>query len=62
MKQNLEVMNQIYKNFSSMIEDDRKHRMFGNDYLVQELLIENELIKRVMAVPSEHLEAVEQSI
>ncbi len=62
MKQNVEVMNQIYKNFSSMIEDDWQHRRFGNDYLVLELLVENELIKWVLAVPSEHLEAIEQSI
>lgn len=62
MKQNVEVMNQIYKNFSSMVEDDWKHRHFGNDYLVLELLVENELIKRILAVPGEHLEAIEQSI
>ncbi|USN57155.1 MAG: hypothetical protein H6766_01435 [Candidatus Peribacteria bacterium] len=62
MKQNLEVMNQIYKNFSSLVEDDWQHRRFGNDYLVLELLVENELIKWVLAVPGEHLEAVEQSI
>ncbi len=62
MKQNVEVMNQIYKNFSSMVEDDWSHRRFGNDYLVLELLVENEMIKRVLAVPSEHLEAIEQSI
>lgn len=62
MKQNVEVMNQIYKNFSSLIEDDWQHRRFGNDYLVLELLVENELIKWVLAVPADQLEAVEQSI
>jgi hypothetical protein len=45
-----------------MVEDDWKHRRFGNDYLVLELLVENELIKRILAVPGEHLEAIEQSV
>jgi hypothetical protein len=51
MKQNVEVMNQIYKNLSSLVQDDRQHRILGQQYVVMELLVERELIKRVVGVP-----------
>jgi hypothetical protein len=62
MKQNLEVMNQVYKNFTSLLDDDWKSRWLGNDYVVMELLVENELIKRSLGVPSTHVSNLEQMI
>ncbi len=62
MKQNIQIMNQIYKNFYSIVEDKRSHRKFGNNYISMEMLIEKEVIKFIMGVPEEHVETMEKLI
>ena len=62
MKQNLQIMNQVYKNFYAIFEDKRKHKKFGNNYISMEMLIEKELIKFIMGVPEEHVETMEKLI
>lgn len=62
MKQNIEIMNQIYKNFYSIIDDKRSHRKFGNNYISMEMFIEKEVIKFIIGVPEEHVENMEKLI
>ena len=62
MKQNLQIMNQVYKNFYSISEDGRKYKKFGDNYISMEMLIEKEVIKFVMWVPEEHIENLEKVI
>lgn len=62
MKQNHEVMNQIYKNFYSLYNDDWKHRYFGQEHVSCEILVEKEVIKFNMAVPKDHIETFEKHI
>lgn len=62
MKQNLQIMNQIYKNFYSIVEDKRKYKKFGNNYISMEMFIEKEVIKFIMGVPEEHRETMEKLI
>ena len=62
MKQNIQIMNQIYKNFYSIVEDKRKFRKFGHNYISMEMFIEKEVIKFIMGVPEEHAENMEKLI
>lgn len=45
MKQNIELMNQVYKNFYAIFEDDFKHKWLGNNAISMEILVEKEVIK-----------------
>lgn len=62
MKQNIQIMNQIYKNFYSIIDDKRKHKKFWHNYISMEMFIEKEVIKFIMGVPEEHVENMEKLI
>jgi hypothetical protein len=62
MKQNIEVMNQIYKNFYAIFNDSRKYKIFGNNYISIELFIEKEMIKFILWVPEEYVDNVEKMI
>jgi energy-coupling factor transporter ATP-binding protein EcfA2 len=62
MKQNIEVMNQIYKNFYAIFNDSRKYKVFGNNYISIELFIEKEMIKFILWVPEEYVDNVEKMI
>jgi hypothetical protein len=45
MKDNIEVMNQVFKNFYCIYEDNRKNKTFGNNYISIDLVVEKEQIK-----------------
>lgn len=62
MKSNIEVMNQVFKNLTSMIKEDRKHNNLWQEYISLEMVVEKEAIKYILAVPSDHLESVEKNI
>ena len=62
MKQNVQIMNQIYKNFYSIVEDKRNHKKFGHNYISIEMCIEKEIIKFIMGIPEEHIETMEKLI
>ena len=62
MKQNIELMNQIYKNLYALYEDDFSHKYFGNKYVTTELLVEREMIKCIMWVPASYYENLEKMI
>ncbi len=62
MKNNIELMNQVYKNFYSIFEDNRKHKKLWNNYISMELLIEKEQIKYILWVPEWYLSTVKKMI
>lgn len=62
MKQNLEVMGQIYKNLYALFDDSWKNTHLGNNYVAMEIFIEKEVIKFIIAVPLDYLETLEKAI
>ena len=62
MKQNIELMNQVYKNFYAIFDDGWKNKEFGNNAISMEILVEKEVIKFILWVPSDHLMTVEKMI
>lgn len=62
MKNNIEIMNQVYKNFYSIFEDSWKYKKFWNNYISMEMFVEKEQIKFFLGVPKEHIETVEKMI
>ena len=62
MKQNIELMNQVYKNFYAMDEHNLKAKFFGQPYASIELYIEKEVIKFVVAVPAKHVDNIDKAI
>jgi Helicase HerA, central domain len=62
MKQNHEVMNQIYKNFYALYTDDWRHRYFWQEHISCEMIVEKEVIKFNLAIPKDHLETFEKHI
>ncbi len=62
LNQNIEVMNQIYKNFYSVSKKSRRHKLFGQPYIGSELFVEKEVITYNLAVPIEYAETFEKII
>lgn len=62
MKQNIEIMNQVYKNFYAIFDDSRKANNLWNNYISMELFIEREVIKFILGVPEDFVENVEKMI
>lgn len=62
MKQNVQIMNQVYKNFYALYKDSFSARKFWQDYISIELYIEKESIKTLVAVPEYFVENVEKMV
>ncbi|USN55427.1 MAG: hypothetical protein H6765_02240 [Candidatus Peribacteria bacterium] len=62
MKQNIEIMNQLYKNFYAIYSKSFRDRMLGQPYISCELLVEKEIIKFLIAVPQDYIETYEKVI
>ena len=62
MKQNIELMNQVYKNFYAIFDEGWKNKEFGNNAISMEILVEKEVIKFILWIPSDHLMTVEKMI
>ncbi len=62
MKQNIEIMNQVYKNLYALFDDSWKNTHLGNNYVSMEIFIEKEVIKFIIAVPIDHFETLEKTI
>jgi hypothetical protein len=62
MKQNIEIMNQIYKNFYSIYSWNFYEKYFCQNYISLEILVEKEVIKFVLWVPSDYIETFEKTI
>lgn len=62
MKQNIEVMNQVYKNFYAVYSGKLRDKFFGQPYISCELVVEKELIKFFLGVPKGYIETFEKLI
>lgn len=62
MKQNIQLMNQIYKNFYALYSSTTQAKKYGQDYISVEMYIEKETIKLLLAVPEYFVENVEKMI
>ncbi len=62
LKQNMEVMNQIYKNFYSVSWKARLSYFLWQPYVWCEMLVEKEIITFNLAVPDEYTETFEKII
>jgi len=62
MKQNIELMNQVYKNFYAIFDEGWKNKYFWNNSISMEIVVEKEVIKFFLGVPEEHLVTVEKMI
>ena len=62
MKDNIELMNQVFKNFYCIYENNWKNRVFGNNYISIELVAEKEQIKYFLWIPKEQVSTVKKMI
>ena len=62
MKQNTDIMNQVYKNFYAIYEETLRHKQLWQKYISMEIFIEKEVIKFIIAVPKKYLENIEKVI
>ena len=62
MKQNIEIMNQVYKNFYAVYSSALVDKLFWQPYISCELIVEKELIKFVLWVPGNYYETFENII
>ncbi len=62
MKQNIQLMNQVYKNFYALYDSSYSAQKLWQDYIVLELYIEKESIKLMLAVPDRFVDNVEKMI
>ncbi len=62
MKQNVEIMNQLYKNFSSIYDWSFKSDKFWQYFISLEMIVEKEMINFIIWVPSDYVETFEKLI
>ena len=62
MKQNIEVMNQVYKNFYSISSSTFRDNTLWQPAIACELIVEKELIKFFLGVPVSYVETFEKMI
>lgn len=62
MKQNIEIMNQVYKNFYSIYSGKYLDKHFAQNYLSLEMIVEKESIKFVLWCPKDYLDTFEKMI
>ncbi|MDR3169614.1 MAG: hypothetical protein LBU27_07950 [Candidatus Peribacteria bacterium] len=62
MKDNIALMNQVYKNFYAIYNTTFWDKFLGNNYISMEILVEREVIKFLLGVPADHLLTVQQMI
>jgi len=62
MQQNIQVMNQVYKNLYAIYEDWIVYNYLGNNYISLEVLIEKEIIKFFIWAPKQFSENISKTI
>lgn len=62
MKQNIEVMNQVMKNFYAVYSKKWKANFLVQNYVSLEMLVEKEMIKFIIGVPKDYIDTMEKSI
>ena len=62
MKDNIALMNQVYKNFYAISDPDLLKKKLWDNYISMEIVVENEVIKFFVWVPEDHLYTVQKMI
>jgi hypothetical protein len=62
MKDNIALMNQVYKNFYAIYNTTFRDKFLGNNYISMEVLVEKEVIKFILGVPDDHLLTMQKMI
>lgn len=62
MKQNIQLMNQVFKNFYALYDGSYSAEKLWQEYVVLELYIEKESIKTLLAVPDHFVDNIEKVI
>lgn len=62
MKQNIQLMNQVYKNFYALYGNNFQAKYFWQEYVSIELYIEKESIKLLLAVPDHFVDNIEKMV
>ncbi len=62
MKQNLEIMNQVLKNFYAVYSNKWKANFLIQNYVSLEMLVEKEQIKFMIGVPKDFVATIEKNI
>ena len=62
MKDNIALMNQVYKNFYAISDPNLLKKKLWDNYVSMELIVENEVIKFFVWVPEDHLLTVQKMI
>lgn len=62
MKDNIALMNQMYKNFYSIFDGGFWNKKIGNNYISMEILVEKEIIKFILWIPEDHLLTMQKMI
>jgi hypothetical protein len=62
MKQNIEIMNQLYKNFYAIYSKSFWDRYLGQPHISCEIMVEKEIIKFMVGVPVDYVETYEKVI
>ncbi|MDR2415309.1 MAG: ATP-binding protein [Candidatus Peribacteria bacterium] len=62
MKDNIALMNQVYKNFYAIYNTTFWDKFLGNNYISMEVLVEKEVIKFILGVPEDHLLTMQKMI
>lgn len=62
MKDNIALMNQVYKNFYAISDPDLLKKKLWDNYISMEIVVENEVIKFFVGVPEDHLLTVQKMI
>ena len=62
MKDNIALMNQVYKNFYAISDPDLLKKKLWDNYISMEIVVENEVIKFFVWVPEDHLLTMQKMI
>ena len=62
MKDNIALMNQVYKNFYAISDPNLLKRKLWDNYISMEIVVEHEVIKFFVWVPEDHLLTVQKMI
>ena len=62
MKDNIALMNQVYKNFYAIFDEGFRNKKIWNHYISMEILVEKEVIKFILWVPEDHLLTMQKMI
>ena len=62
MKDNIALMNQVYKNFYAISDPDLVKKRLWDNYISMEIVVENEVIKFFVWVPEDHVLTVQKMV